>query len=574
MDEEIKLADIFFVIRKNWLIILFIFIVIFGIAMDYSISAEKVYKTESLLVLEDHGAASYLLDMPNQRFNIETQLEIIRSGSVLGSVYDTYLDYGDFDIEVNILKDSNIIQIVSMSSDPELAKDTANALAEKYINYTLDMRENEALEVSKFITEQINLHKTELDALNKLLLNVESTAAELEEVILNSLDSFNKQLDDLKTRETELENTVRTPEDDLELGRIKQLIDAYEAQVAEKENELKELRSSREYVDNQLEKKSLESKIEAKEKLYNFLLSRREEVSILSKESASGIRIVQPAQLPVEPYKPNIPINLSFGALAGLVVGLGFAFIKENIRNTYRSIKAIEEDFDTVTLGVIPYTKSFKNIGKSDKSKFPLLEKNPDQFFAESIRMLRTNVKFLLKDTDMKILSITSPEIGDGKSTVAANLAMALAQNDMKVLLVDANIRNPTLNKMLAQPKTPGLTDVILGNSELADAIRKTSLENLFLLRAGSESRYPSELFGSNTMKKLVNKMRSMTYDVVIFDNSSLIYSESAAMAQDSDGALMVVALDKTNKDSARQAKADLEKVGVNIIGLIITHAK
>lgn len=313
--------------------------------------------------------------------------------------------------------------------------------------------------------------------------------------------------------------------------------------------------------------RNLDQEIKAKEDLVLSLLSRREEVGIIAREDGTSIKIIEEARLPQAPIKPNIPLNLIAGLLLSAAISYGLAYFKEYIRDVFKSQEQTEMILNIPIIGSLPFVKNKKG---DPMYTYLIQHKKRGGEYAEKMRVLRTNLLFSLKENNQKVVAITSPQKGDGKSTTVINLALSLAHNNVRVLLVDANMRNPYVNKVFKkQYEKIGLTDVILGKHRLINVIRKTTLKNLDLIFTGKTNSYPGEMFNSKKMKSLCQSLKEMPYDVILIDNTSLRYTESALMAANTQGVVMVIGHDKTRKEEALHAKAALEKVKSNIIGFV-----
>jgi capsular exopolysaccharide synthesis family protein len=178
-----------------------------------------------------------------------------------------------------------------------------------------------------------------------------------------------------------------------------------------------------------------------------------------------------------------------------------------------------------------------------------------------------------MKEKDVKLISVTSPDDKEGKSTIASNLALDFVYAGKKVLLVDANLRSPRLSEVFKMKEDePGLSDIILGDAKINDVIRKTSYKNLFIITAGQHREFSNELLSSESIKDLCTKLKASTADVVIIDNSSLQHAESINIAGHSQAVLLVTAHDKTPRESALKAKEVLRKVKADVMGVVINY--
>jgi len=610
MDDEINFSDYYFMAKKNFWLILIIFIIVMSGVLVFTFYSKPVYEGVALLEFNIDEQNSFLLgSVQNTRINMQTQLAVLSSSSVLNDVYAKYP--GDYLIDIQLLKDSNVVMITAPANDPFTASDIANSVAESYIDYTATEREYSVGSVKTLITDQLSALKTELDNLRlqrtELELKATTEKSPIDQIEYNrlktSIATYQNQIDKTQLQIIELENKEYTnvsrssfpsaqeyetakkkindeiKSDNAKYEGLKKSLEQYQATFNSLNSDLLTLERKYDKTQNKIQYQSLEQNIAAKETLYSTLLSRREEVGIVEKENSMDIKIIQRAVPTNKPVKPNIPLNIFIGIILGIMTGFGVAFSKEYIRNTFKSVEEIEKTFGPVIIGKVPIAQSFNKVifkvgNKKKTKKYPFISIKKNSEFAESMHMLRTNVLFYARDKNIKIVSITSPTEQEGKSTTCANLALSLAESNIKTLLVDANIRNPTQNSIFNIPQKPGLSEVILGQSTLGDVIHMTKQGNLDIIPAGSVNYSPSRLFGSNQMKKVIETIKKMQYQIIIFDNSSLNCAESTVMARDSDASLFVIALDKTKKDLAVPGKNALDKVNVNIMGVVVTFVK
>ncbi|WP_245683811.1 CpsD/CapB family tyrosine-protein kinase [Vulcanibacillus modesticaldus] len=214
----------------------------------------------------------------------------------------------------------------------------------------------------------------------------------------------------------------------------------------------------------------------------------------------------------------------------------------------------------------------FKTKGKTKRERKLITIYSPKSPISESFRTLRTNIQFASIDQSLKTLMVTSTGPGEGKSTIIANLAVVLAQQEKKVLLVDADMRKPTVHHTFRLPNLVGLTNVLVGNEVLEDAIQETTVNNLNILTSGPIPPNPAELLGSNRMSQLVDEVSS-TYDIVLFDAPPVIaVTDAQVLSRIIDGVLLVVHSGKTHREMAIKSKELLENVRANVIGVVLNH--
>lgn len=198
-----------------------------------------------------------------------------------------------------------------------------------------------------------------------------------------------------------------------------------------------------------------------------------------------------------------------------------------------------------------------------------VLEKQPKSVEAESYRILRTNIMYSSFDKEIKRLLVTSSEPGEGKSTTSGNLALAFAQDEKKVILIDCDLRKPSLHKKFRISNNRGLSDVIIDRDKLNKCIQKRT-EYLDILTAGKIPPNPSEMLGSQAMSSLLDELSNF-YDVIVLDSPPVLaVTDAQILSTKVDGTVLVVRAEKTKKDTVLAAKGVLDKVNANILGTVL----
>ncbi|WMX54288.1 CpsD/CapB family tyrosine-protein kinase [Peribacillus sp. R9-11] len=207
---------------------------------------------------------------------------------------------------------------------------------------------------------------------------------------------------------------------------------------------------------------------------------------------------------------------------------------------------------------------------KDEKQVNLIAQTNPKSPITEQYRIIRTNIQFSSVDKEIKTIVVTSAEPNDGKSTTAANLAIVLAQEEKKVLLVDADLRKPSIHYAFKISNIHGLTSVLTKKMDLRKTISNSNVLNLDILTSGPIPPNPSELLNSKAIETAINKLKD-TYDYIILDTPPvLVVTDSQIVANKCDGVIMVVASGKTNKQSAVKAKELLEKANTALLGVVL----
>lgn len=276
------------------------------------------------------------------------------------------------------------------------------------------------------------------------------------------------------------------------------------------------------------------------------------------------IDVVQPAQVPDSPVSPNVKRNLALGLLLGLMLGLGGAVLRSVLDTKIRT----RQDVAAITADPVLGRISFD----PDAATRPLIvHDSPTSPRAEAFRSLRTNLQFLKVEGNPRSFVITSSGPAEGKSTTAANLAIAIAQAGSTVCIVDGDLRKPRVAELLGVEGGVGVTDVLIGRSELSTALQAWGHQNLFVLPAGHRPPNPSELLGSSEMAQLLESLQSR-FDYVIVDAPPvLLVTDAAVVSKHVGGALMVAAAGRTRKEGLNDALGVMENIDARVLGIILT---
>lgn len=291
-------------------------------------------------------------------------------------------------------------------------------------------------------------------------------------------------------------------------------------------------------------------------------------------EPAVSLQTVQAAAIPSSPVYPNIRLVLGIGALFGLVAGLVYAFIRNTLDRRIKTAEMVERLFDLPVVGTLPIDKRLtpdnRIVPEADTTDY--VSSDGRHALAEALRELRTNLQFMNVDSPPRIIVVTSPLPADGKSTVTANLAVTLAASGQRTVVVDGDLRKPTVAKAFGLVPGVGLTDLLIGKAELQDVLQPWGPSgNLWILGAGSIPPNPSELLGSNGMDILLHEIAREA--IVIVDAPPLLpVTDGAILTARTDGALVVISAGKTTTDELSKAIQNLERVSGHTLGVILNR--
>lgn len=365
--------------------------------------------------------------------------------------------------------------------------------------------------------------------------------------------------------------TSRLRGDYLAALQREQMLSAALEQQKQQENKLNE---------SAIEYSFLKRDFETNRTLYEGLLQKLKEAGVTAGLRSNNIREVDIARTPGSPAEPNIPRNLGFAFVLGLTSGVGLAFLLEGIDNTVRTPEQAQAISGLASLGMIPMgsRNSADNGSKRGLivtgSKEPVelvTQSRPQSQMAESYRALRTSLLLTSLGAPPKTILITSALPREGKTTTSINTAVVLAQKGTRVLLIDADLRRPSIHKALGLGPRVGLSNVLTGGATLQQAtVRSSVLPNLYILPAGTPPPNPAELMASSQMLDLLTELREQ-YDHVIVDTPpTLSVTDAVVLSTRVDAVVLVIRSAQTTKPALRRSRDILAQVNARVAGVLL----
>ncbi|UCB50233.1 MAG: polysaccharide biosynthesis tyrosine autokinase, partial [Deltaproteobacteria bacterium] len=354
-------------------------------------------------------------------------------------------------------------------------------------------------------------------------------------------------------------------------------------------------------MDKKLEFNRLKRKVDLYTDMAALLEQKNQEALIRRADRPEEVKIVKPALLPTHPINPpKTAATGAAGVMIGLVLGIVIGFVVETFDTSLGAIEDVEETLGTQVLGIIPQA-DIKDMIEGLKEKYPGGISLPDEkrmsylvshfvpksMMSESFRALRTNVQFRDAEKKTKAIAVTSSSPQEGKTLVAINLAIAMAQARTKVLLVGSDLRKPGLDKVFDVEMTPGLTDILMENHQWRDTvktvmdmamgemtqtqiIRTPGLDNLHFITSGAIPPNPAELIDSPALTGFIEEAKE-EYDVIIFDSPPILSTADAAiLGAKVDGVLLVYRVGSVSRGLLKRSMAQLQQVKSNIMGVIL----
>ena len=311
----------------------------------------------------------------------------------------------------------------------------------------------------------------------------------------------------------------------------------------------------------------LKRDVEATRSLFDSLLQRIRETSLTEELNLTNISVANPARAPKSPIKPKKSQNLILALIVGLTGGVGIAFFFEYLDPSIKSSVEIKGQLGLTFLG---HVEKMESVDSHSGDKGLVALHHPQSPVTEEFRYIATNILFSIPDKPQKVILITSAIAEEGKSTVAANIAVVMAYAGKKVLLIDADMRKPTIHSLFDVLQEPGLSNHLAQGADFSSFIRQSSTKGLHLVAAGTSPPNPSELLFSQRMADFIEAMRDK-FDIIILDSPPvMMLSDAPAVAQGTDGVIMVVKSGATARPIIKKAVQQLLQVGARLTGAVL----
>ena len=536
------------------------------------------------------------------------------------------------------VRNSRLVDLKYVSTDPQFAALAANAIAKAYIEQSLEFKFLSSREASDWLGGQLTEQRKQVEASEQALqryreqtdsvsledkqnitvqklsdLNAAVTRAKTERIQKETLykqvkaiehdraalDTFpavlsNAFIQQLKGQAADLQRqraslAEKYGEKHPEMIRLQSQIEQTDAKIqGEIAKVVQSLRS--EYETAQVQENSLVTALEQQKaeamalsrkgidygvlqrdantnrQMFDALLQRAKETGVSAELKSTNIRVVDAAIVPASPISPNRLWNMTLSIFGGVVFAIGLALFFEYLDNRIKSPDEIKSQLGLAFLGLVPVFEG------QNAAEDALLHRDVSAPFAEAFRGIRTNVLFSSAETGRRSVVVTSTGPSEGKTLVATNLAVALAQAGQRVLLVDADMRKPRVHEVFHQPQEPGLSNVLVGNAKASQAVRPGPVANLWLLLSGLTPPNPAELLASRRFKDFLATLEEH-FDWVIVDSPPVMaVTDAAVIAHVAQGLIYVVKCDHTNKHAAANALEQLESAKAKFLGGILNQ--
>jgi len=396
----------------------------------------------------------------------------------------------------------------------------------------------------------------------------------------------------------QLNSQIKETDEQIQI-ELKKVVDRvrgeYQA-AAQRESMLNDAMEKQKQEANQLNESAIEYNllkrdVEGNRTLYEGLLEKLKEAGVTSSLRSNNFRTVDVARVPTAPAEPNVPRNLAFGLALGLTTGIGLGFLLEGIDNTVRTPEQAQAISSLPSLGMIPLSSRSSTEGASKRLSRASLSDSltaaaskevvelitvsrPQSQMAESYRALRTSLLLTSLGAPPKVIVITSALPQEGKTTTSLNSSVVLAQKGSRVLLIDGDMRRPSIHKALGLGPRTGLSNVLTGSATLQQAVfRYDRVPNLYVLPAGTPPPNPAELLASVHMGDMLADLRAQYDHIVIDTPPTLSVTDAVILATRADTVVLVIRSGQTTKQALRRARDILMRVNARISGVLLNAA-
>jgi capsular exopolysaccharide synthesis family protein len=344
---------------------------------------------------------------------------------------------------------------------------------------------------------------------------------------------------------------------------IRQQLSSLQVQIQETQESIEDLQKSLVGLNSASQIANIENEITEQTKKLNDLQDNYANFLANSQQGALNIlSVLEPANLPTRSVGINKIIIIALAGLVGFSLSTGAAYLLEYLDRTIKTASDIERVFGKPVIGYITEISSNGN-------QATFVSDNPNSVLAENIHLLRSNIEFFRLNNPIKTILITSPSQGNGKTTIASNLALAMSQVEEDVILIDADLRRSAIHTALNLTKSPGLSEVIRNNAEIQDVLKQRKNEkSLKVITAGRKPPNVTEVVGVSRISAILSELKE-NHELIIVDAPPLIISDSYNLASRVDGVVIVMEPGQTSDEQAKTIKEQLDRANANVLGFV-----
>ncbi len=406
------------------------------------------------------------------------------------------------------------------------------------------LKQTEA-EMEASYQEKLNIFKPAYPSMLQLKQQIDEIAEQIEEEVTNIRAAIRSQYQMAKLKERALANKV---------GTLKSEVLSIQ--------------------DSSIPYNILQREVDTNRELYEGLLQRMKEVGVAGGVTTNNVSVVDGAEVPYKKHKPRIAVNALLALIIGVVGGIGLAFLFEHLDDTLKEPEVLERRLQLPVLGVVPEVKMLKSHLADPLRIAKLAFNEPRSGLAEAYRSVRTSLLFSTSRGAPNIMLFTSPGPGEGKTTSALNVAITFTQTGNKVLLIDTDLRNPSLHSLLQLNNMMGLTNYLAGDAQPVEISQHTNITNLFVIPSGPLPPNPAELLSSDKMADLL-ELAADKFDYVILDGPPILgLADALVLANIAQGTVVVAEAGVTRLGHLQGALKRMRSAHANIVGSVMAKYK
>ena len=495
-------------------------------------------------------AARWLMDQSlNLKKSLEESEQVLFDFKAVNNVLSTTFE------EKQRLLSSTITKLTNKLTDQEILKNSITSRIEEYGKADIENPEATFLkEVSRDNSVVSDLKIKYLETMSRLE-EKEKFYGEKHPVVMGLKAESDNLLSALKVE-------------------VQGVIDSYKMELDTLENEMSKNKQMLKKAQTEavslnkldIHYSKLKREVETNKKLYDIVLERTKQADLSALLKNNNVRVIDKAKVSNIPVKPRKKLIFLIGLIISAVLGFLVVFIVEFLDNSFRSFKEIEKICGKTIIGVIP-SYDIKESNSMDEIVFNSQRKG---LTIETIRSLRTNIRLIDPDKDIKTILVTSSITKEGKTNISSNLAVSFALAGKRTLLVDADMRKPRVNKVFGLDRDGGLCSIIVGDKTFDEVVRRDVSHGLDVLTSGSIPVNPAELLESQRFIKVLEDLKSV-YDIIIFDSPPLNpVNDAVSIASNVDGVVLVVNIDVTPRDIFKMSSKRLTNPTINFLGPIV----
>jgi capsular exopolysaccharide synthesis family protein len=574
--------------RQRWRTLVATFLGFVSLAMIWNYRIPAVYRATARLVIGATPSASALADRSTpiegyllERRSFETELEVMRSEPVARRAAEAlgWIDANTpadrvqavvqgikSSLEIEHLRDTRIVLLNADANAPERARDLCNAVAEAYIAYSQEQRDDGRRRSIAWLTGELDNQRAKLRQSEERLVDYLSTErldfAGAEEAAPQSSEAADGTL----------RQEVTAAE--IELAQLRRRYLDQHPKVVEARTHLESLRArlaqsqaTREGEQRKLiQYRMLKRDADLDQQMYEVLLKGLKQADLSAGVADFDLRVLEPAKRPSAAIEPRTGRNLMVALVLGLCAAIAASYLVDTLDRSVGSAEEVSRVLGLSTLGTISRFE-----GRPRGSS--LVAEAPGALEGEMFRALRTNLRFSHVDLERRAVLVTSTGPEEGKTTVLANLAVSLAQSGRRTVVIDTDLRRPTLHRMFTLAKARGLADYLASDCGLDEALRPSHVEGLDVLPCGTLPANPAELIESTRLADLIRQLRER-YEYVLLDSppaGGLV--DASLLAGLVDGVLLVVEPHRFDWGVLRSTVRQLERSGARLYGVVLNKS-